>query len=271
MQNFDTRTRSSNQSWLWLHKFGSPAYFYAFAERWATKCGVIALLLFVIGLYYGLIVAPADYQMGDSYRILFIHAPNAWMSMFVYVVMAMAATCGLVWRMKLGHAVARACAPLGASFTFCALLTGSLWGKPTWGTYWVWDARLTSELVLLFLYFGYMALISAITDRRSASRAAALLALVGLVNIPIIHYSVTWWNTLHQGSTVMKLGRPTIDIEMLIPLLIMFAAINFYFVACLLNRVRCELLTQERQTQWVKQLVKQAVNKAQSIQGNGHG
>lgn len=249
---------SSVSKLLWFHRFGSPAYFYAFAERWATKCGVIAWLLFVIGLYYGLVIAPADYQMGDSYRILFIHVPTAWMSMFVYVVMAMAATSGLIWKIKLGHAVARSCAPLGATFTFCALLTGSLWGKPTWGTYWVWDARLTSELVLLFLYFGYMALISAIEDKRSASRAAALLALVGLVNIPIIHYSVAWWNTLHQGSTVMKLGRPTIDIEMLIPLLIMFVAINFYFVACLFNRVRCELLDQERQTQWVKNMVKQA-------------
>ncbi len=223
------------------------------------------MLLFLIGLYYGLVVAPADYQMGDSYRILFVHVPTAWMSMFAYVVMATAAATGLVWRMKLAHALARSCAPLGAAFTFCALLSGSLWGKPTWGTYWIWDARLTSELVLLFLYFGYMALISAIDDRRTASRAAALLALVGLVNIPIIHYSVEWWNTLHQGSTVMKLGRPTIDTEMLIPLLIMFAAINFYFVASLLNRVRAELLDQERHTQWVRN----ALNKTQFNQGVG--
>lgn len=257
MQNPDIHARPQNKFWLWLHQFGSPAYFYGFAQRWASRCGVMALLLFVIGLYYGLVVAPADYQMGDSYRIIFVHVPSAWMSMFVYVVMATAAATGLVWRIKLGHAVARACAPLGAVFTFCALLTGALWGKPTWGTYWIWDARLTSELVLLFLYFGYMALISAIEDKRTASRAAALLAIVGLVNIPIIHYSVVWWNTLHQGATVTKLGQPTMAIEMLIPLLIMFAAINFYFIASLLNRVRCELLDQERQTQWVKSLVNQ--------------
>jgi heme exporter protein C len=175
--------------------------------------------------------------------------------MFTYVVMAFAAATGLIWHMKLGHAVARACAPIGAGFTFCALVTGSLWGKPTWGTYWIWDARLTSELVLLFLYFGYMALISAIEDKRTASRAAALLAIVGVVNIPIIHYSVEWWNTLHQGSTVTKLGRPSMDIQMLIPLLIMFTAINFYFVSSLFNRVRCELLDQERQTRWVRELV----------------
>ncbi len=204
--------------------------------------------------------------MGDSYRIIFIHAPSAWMSMFTYVVMAVAGATGLIWRIKLGHAVARACAPLGAVFTFCALVTGALWGKPTWGTYWIWDARLTSELVLLFLYFGYMALISAIEDKRTASRAAALLAVVGLVNIPIIHYSVEWWNTLHQGSTVTRLARPAMDIEMLIPLLIMFAAINFYFIASLFNRVRCELLDQERQTQWVKNLVHK-----HQMNGQAHG
>ncbi len=177
------------------------------------------------------------------------------MSMFTYVVLAFSAATGLIWHMKLGHAVARACAPIGAGFTFCALVTGSLWGKPTWGTYWIWDARLTSELVLLFLYFGYMALISAIEDKRTASRAAALLAIVGLVNIPIIHYSVEWWNTLHQGSTVTKLGRPSIDISMLIPLLIMFGAFNFYFVASLFGRVRYELLDQERRTHWVRDRV----------------
>ena len=175
--------------------------------------------------------------------------------MFVYVVMAVAASTGLIWKMKLGHVVARSCAPLGATFTFCALVTGSLWGKPTWGTYWSWDARLTSELVLLFLYFGFMALNSAIEDRKTASQAAAILALVGVVNIPIIHFSVEWWNTLHQGSTVSKLGRPTIDVNMLIPLLIMFAAVNFYFVASLFNRVRLELLSQERQTNWVRNIV----------------
>lgn len=256
MTNLDIHTGTLNKFWLCCHRFGSPVYFYGFAQRWGARCGVMAVILFLIGLYYGLVVAPADYQMGDSYRIMFIHVPSAWMSMFTYVFMAIAAAAGLIWRIKLCHVVARACAPLGAVFTFCALLTGALWGKPTWGTYWIWDARLTSELLLLFLYFGYMALISAIEDKRTASRAAALLAIVGLVNIPIIHYSVVWWNTLHQGATIAKLARPSMAIEMLIPLLIMFAAINFYFLASLFNRVRCELLQQERQTQWVKNLVK---------------
>ena len=241
--------------WLWFHRFGSPEYFYHFAGKWAPRCGSIGLILFIVGLYYGLVKAPPDYQMGDSYRIIFIHVPSAWMSMFIYVVMAVAAGTGLVWKMKLGHVVARSCAPLGAMFTFCALVTGSLWGKPTWGTFWIWDARLTSELVLIFLYFGFMALSSAIEDRKAASQAAAILALVGVVNIPIIHFSVEWWNTLHQGSTISKLGRPTIDMAMLVPLLIMFAAVNFYFVATLFNRVRFELLSQERQTNWVRSIV----------------
>ncbi len=175
--------------------------------------------------------------------------------MFTYVIMAVAAGTGLIWRMKMGHIVAKASAPLGAAFTFCALVTGSLWGKPTWGTYWVWDARLTSELVLLFLYFGYIALANAIEDQKSANQAAGVLALVGLINLPIIHYSVEWWNTLHQGSTVSKLGRPSIDTRMLIPLLIMFAAFNFYYVTTLFNRVRCELVDQERRTKWVKELI----------------
>ena len=233
---------------------GSPSWFYYFASRWTPVFAVLALLFLVAGLYLGLVVAPPDYQMGDSYRILFIHVPSAWMSMFVYVLMAACAGVGLIWRIKMGHVVARSCAPLGAAFTFCALVTGSLWGKPTWGAYWVWDARLTSELILLFLYFGYMALAGAFEERDKGSRAAALVALVGVVNIPIIHFSVEWWNTLHQGATVTRLGRPSMDVDMLIPLLIMFASINFYFVACLFNRVCCELLISERRTRWVGEI-----------------
>ncbi len=240
----------------WFHRFGSPAYFYRFAARWSKWLGALALLLFIAGAGGGLIFAPPDYQMGDSYRILYVHAPSAWMSMFVYAVMAFAAACGLVWHLKLGDAVARACAPLGAAFTLCALITGALWGRPTWGAYWVWDARLTSELVLLFLFFGYIALANALDDRRSASRAAAVLALAGLVNLPIIHYSVEWWNTLHQGASVTKLGRPSMDIRMLIPLLIMFAAFNLYFLSALLNRVRCELLDSERRARWVAEVAR---------------
>ena len=241
--------------WRWLHQYGSPAYFYNFSEKWSPRLAIACGILFLIGLYLGLVVAPPDYQMGDNYRIIFVHVPSAWMSMFTYAVMAFAAACGLIWNMKVGDAAARAAAPLGAGFTFCALATGSLWGKPTWGTYWIWDARLTSELVLLFLYFGYMALVSAFDDRKTGSRAGAILAIVGVINLPIIHYSVEWWNTLHQGSTVTKLGRPTIDIRMLIPLLIMFLAFNLYFFSSWFKRINNELLKSEKRSKWVAKLL----------------
>lgn len=250
------QARAAPAAWIWFHRLGSPAHFYQFAARWSIWLGWSALLLFAAGVYGGLVVAPPDYQMGDSYRILYIHAPSAWMSLFVYAVMAAAAASGLIWHIKLGDAVARACAPLGAAFTLCALVTGALWGKPTWGAYWVWDARLTSELVLLFLFLGYLALANAIEEPRSASRAAAILALVGLVNLPIIHYSVEWWNTLHQGASVTKLGRPSMDTRMLIPLLIMFAAFKAYFFSAMLSRTRCELLDRERRTKWVEEVVR---------------
>ena len=242
--------------WLWLHRFGSPAYFYRFAGRWSRWLGWLALLLFAAGLYGGLVMAPPDYQMGDSYRIVYVHAPSAWLSMFAYAVMAASAAVGLIWHIKLCDAVAHAGATLGVAFTICALVTGSLWGKPTWGTYWVWDARLTSELVLLFLFLGYLALSNARQDRRSASRTAAVLALVGLVNLPIIHFSVEWWNTLHQGASVTKLGRPSMDTQMLIPLLLMFAAFQTYFFSVLLSRARCEILDRERRAKWVEDVVR---------------
>ncbi len=237
------------------HQFGAPAHCYQFAAQWAKWFGGGALLLFLVGAYGGLAVAPADYQMGHSYRILYVHAPAAWMSMFAYAVMAAGAAGGLIWHLKLGDALARACAPVGAAFTVGALVSGALWGKPTWGAYWVWDARLTSELVLLFLFFGYSALANAIEERRTASSAAAILALAGLVNLPIIHYSVEWWNTLHQPASVGKFGKPDIAIQMLIPLLIMFAAFKLYFFAAVLNRMRCELLISERRTKWVRALL----------------
>ena len=241
--------------WLWFHRFGSPEYVYDFAGKWSPWAAAVSAILFAIGLYLGLAVAPSDYQMGDSYRIIFIHVPTAWMSMFTYVVMATAAACGLIWKMKMGYAVARACAPLGAAFTFCALLTGSLWGKPTWGTYWIWDARLTSELVLLFLYFGIIALDSALEDRQTASQATAVLALVGIVNIPIIHFSVEWWNTLHQGATVAKFDKPSMDTAMLIPLLVMATSFKFYYLIAMFQQARTELLMRERNSQWVAALL----------------
>lgn len=255
MTSITRQPASAKSRWRWFHRFASPAWVYGFAGRWANRFAVVALLLFAWGLYQGLVIAPPDYQMGDSYRIIYVHVPAAWLSMFSYAVMAVAAAVGLVWHLKVADLTARCIAPLGAMFTFCALVTGSLWGKPTWGTYWVWDARLTSELLLLFLFIGYIALNNAIEDRRLAARASAVLALVGVVNLPIIHFSVEWWNTLHQGSTVTRFGRPAMDISMLIPLLVMFAAFNFYFAAALLHRLRAALLYQERRTNWVRQVV----------------
>jgi heme exporter protein C len=233
----------------------SPPHFYAFTERLMPWLVVIFVLLTSAGLYGGLYLAPADYQQGDSYRIIYIHVPSAWMSLFIYIVMATAGAIGLIWRIKLAEIVAISSATVGASFTFIALVTGSLWGKPMWGTWWVWDARLTSELILLFLYLGVIGLYGAIDDKRTASKAVAILALVGLVNIPIIHYSVVWWNTLHQGPTVSKMDKPSIDVSMLIPLLLMALSFKLYYFIALLQRVRIELLLRERNAQWVKVLV----------------
>ena len=214
--------------------------------------GWLALLLIVAGTIGGLFLAPADYQQGDGFRIIYVHVPSAWLSMFAYVVMASSAAVGLIWRIKLCHSLAAAAAPVGASFTFLALATGSIWGKPMWGPWWVWDARLTAELVLLFLYFGYMALRAAIDDENRADRASALLAIIGVINIPIIKYSVEWWNTLHQPATISKIGKPSIDTEMLIPLLLMWLGFTCYFFFLLLVRGRAEILSRERNKQWLK-------------------
>jgi heme exporter protein C len=246
-----------NPMMQFFHKMASPRYFYGLAGRLIPWLGAACLLFMLAGLYYGLIEAPPDYQQGDSYRIMFIHVPAAWMSMFVYVVMAGAGLIGLVWHIKLAEMIAISSATIGASFTFLALVTGSLWGKPMWGTWWVWDARLTSELILLFLYLGVIALYNAIDDKRTAARSTAILALVGVVNIPIIHFSVEWWNTLHQGSTVTKLGAPSIDISMLIPLLLMAVAFKLYYALVVLMRARCEVLERERNTRWVRELAEQ--------------
>jgi heme exporter protein C len=237
-----------------FHKLASPKYFYTISGQllpWLAA-GCIALML--AGLYYGLVKAPPDYQQGESYRIMFVHVPAAWMSLFIYVVMAGAGAIGLVWRIKLAEVIAISSATVGASFTFLALVTGSIWGKPMWGTWWVWDARLTSELILLFLYLGIIALHNAIDDKRTAARATAILAIVGVVNIPIIHYSVEWWNTLHQGPTVTKFDAPSIHVSMLIPLLLMAVAFKLYYAMVVLMRARCEVLERERNTGWVKQL-----------------
>ena len=237
-----------------FHKMASPKYFYSISGRLLPWLAMAFVLVTLAGLYYGLVKAPPDYQQGDSYRIMFVHVPAAWMSMFIYVVMAGAGAIGLVWHIKLAEVISISSATVGASFTFLALVTGSIWGKPMWGTWWVWDARLTSELVLLFLYLGVIALYNAIDDKRTAARAVAILALVGVVNIPIIHYSVEWWNTLHQGPTVTKLDKPSIHLSMLIPLLLMAFAFKLYYAFVVLMRARCEVLVRERNTGWVREL-----------------
>ncbi|WP_148103030.1 heme ABC transporter permease [Sulfuriflexus mobilis] len=237
-----------------LHKLTSPPYFYHFSGRLLPWLSGLCLLLLLAGLYGGLVLAPADYQQGDSFRIIYVHVPSAWMSLFIYIVMAVAGGVALVWRIKLAEVIAVSSAPVGASFTFLALITGSLWGKPMWGAWWVWDARLTSELLLLFLYLGVIALYSAIEDKRAAARAVGILALVGVVNIPIIHYSVEWWNTLHQGPTLTKFDAPSIHTSMLIPLLLMAVAFKLYYGIAVLLRARNELLQREPNSGWVAEL-----------------
>ena len=234
----------------WLHKFSSPPYFYALSGKLIKWLSVLLVAFLAAGLYGGLVLAPADYQQGDSFRIIYVHVPAAWMSLFIYMVMAVSGTIALVWRIKLAEIVSVCSPPIGAGFTFLALVTGSIWG-----TWWVWDARLTSELILLFLYLGLIGLYTAIEDKRTASRSVAILALVGVVNIPIIHYSVEWWNTLHQGPTVTKFDKPSIHIDMLIPLLNMAIAFKLYFAIALLMRSRNELLQREQNGRWVEEVL----------------
>jgi len=242
--------------WTYLHKLASPPHFYGLANTMVPWFAVPGYLLIAYGAFAGLFVAPPDYQQGDAFRIIYVHVPAAYLSMMAYMLMAVAGAIGLIWRMKLAHAVAAAAAPLGAAFTFLALATGSIWGRPMWGTWWEWgDPRLTSELILLFLYFGYMALRSAIDDVAKADKASAILALVGAVNIPIIHFSVEWWTSLHQGPTLLKEGGPGIHPDMLYPLLIMILGFTLFFGALLLSRVRTEVLYRERRTKWVRDLV----------------
>ncbi len=238
-----------------LHRLASPPHFYRISGRLLPWLGVLFALLLVAGLVGGLYLAPPDYQQGDSFRIMYVHVPAAWMSLFIYMVMAGAGLIVLVWRIKLAELVAIHSAPIGASFTFLALVTGSIWGKPMWGTWWVWDARLTSELILLFLYLGVIGLYNAIEDKRAAARAVSILALVGVVNIPIIHYSVEWWNTLHQGPTVTRFDKPAIATSMLIPLLLMALAFKVYYLLALLMRLRLALLEREANSRWVAELL----------------
>jgi heme exporter protein C len=241
--------------WAWFHRFGSPPWIYGFSRRWAPWFGGLAAVAILVALYGGLVLAPADYQQKDAYRIVYIHAPSAMMSLVIYSTMAVAAAVGLIWRIKVAHAAAAACAPLGAWFTVVTLGTGMLWGKPMWGTYWAWDPRLTSELVLLFLYFGYMGLRAAIEDPAKADKASAVLAIVGIVNVPIIRFSVNWWNSLHQPATRL-IGEADMNWPMAWPLLLMFVAFSLYFGAVMLVRLRAELLRRERNASWVKEALR---------------
>ncbi len=228
-----------------MHRLANPARFMRYSARILPWAAWATAALIGVGLYLALFVAPPDYQQGETVRIMFIHVPAAWMALFVYTGMAVASASALIWKHPLADIAAQASAPIGASFTFIALVTGSLWGKPMWGTWWVWDARLTSVLVLFFLYLGYMALRAAFDDPTRGGRAAAILALVGVVNVPIIKFSVDWWNTLHQPASVVKMGGPAIHGSMLAPLLIMAAGFTAFYVVVLLVRMRTELVARK--------------------------
>src|ERR1700720_3516437 len=242
--------------WTWFYKLASPPHVYGVAAALAPWALGAAALAMGYGLIAGLALAPPDYQQGEAVRMIYVHVPSALLSLTVYTVMAAASAVALIWRIKVGHAVSAASAPIGASFTILALVTGSLWGRPMWGTYWAWDPRLTSELILLFLYVGVMSLRSAFEDPARGDRAAALIGIVGLVNVPIIHYSVLWWNSLHQGATIAKIGKPSISLSMLWPLLSMGLGFMLFYGAVLCMRLKGEVLDRERQAKWVREAIK---------------
>ncbi|MBW4048347.1 MAG: heme ABC transporter permease [Proteobacteria bacterium] len=243
--------KNARVSW---YRYASPATFYPLAGRLIPWFSALALLACVAGLWVGFFVAPPDAQQGDGYRIIFLHVPASWMSMFIYLVMAFWSALGLSFRTRLSGMMSLGLAPTGAMFTALALVTGSLWGKPMWGTWWVWDARLTSELILLFLYLGFLALHAAIDDPQRADRACGVLALVGTVNIPIIYFSVQWWNTLHQGASVSLTHAPSMAMTMLAGMLLMAFAAWMYTIAVVLIRVRVIILERESGTEWVHRL-----------------
>ena len=226
--------------------------FYFFSRRIQKPLLIFTLVVITAGLYGGLFVAPKDYQQGDAFRIIYVHVPAAWLSLFVYIYMVLAAFVALVWRLKIAEIGIRAAAPIGFCFTAIALVTGSIWGKPMWGTWWVWDARLTSELILLLIYGGIIGISNSMEDIRIGSRSAAVVTLIGAINIPIIHYSVEWWATLHQGPTVSKFDNPSIEITMLIPLIIMTIGFIAYFIYVLMIRMQSEIIRYERNSGWIR-------------------
>jgi len=224
-----------------FHKYANPTRFLKLANAVQPWAGGATVLFFAVGLYFALFSSPSDYQQGETVRIMYVHVPAAWMAMFCYTAMAVAAAVGLIWKHPVADLAARSTAPIGACFTFLALFTGALWGKPMWGTWWVWDARLTSVLILFFLYLGYMALANAFDDPARGSKASSILALVGVVNVPIIKFSVDWWNTLHQPASVLKMDGPAIHSSMLVPLILMALAFKAYYIWVLLIRIRGEI------------------------------
>lgn len=241
---------------VWFHRFGSPPWVYGFAGGLAPWLLGAGCLVIAVGAWWGLVLAPPDARQGEVYRIIYIHPQTAYIGMMAYVVMAVAAGIGYVWRLKLAHAVAVSAAPIGAWFTFCALFTGAVWGRPTWGTYWQWgDPRIMFEALLLFLFLGYLALRGAFDDRDKADRVTAILAVVGVVNVPIVHYSVEWWNSLHQTSTLLDEGGPAMTTDMLIPFLVMIAAFTLTFYWLLLRRLQAEILEREGDARWIRELV----------------
>lgn len=240
---------------LWFHRTGSPPHFDRFTARWMPWSFGLAIILLVIGFWGGLFMVPADYKQGEVFRILYIHVPAAWSAMFIFVAMAVQAFIALVWRIKACETLAMASAPVGAMFAAITLITGSIWGRPTWGTWWEWDPRLTSMLVMFFLYLGVIALHNAIEDRRAAARAACFLALVGVVNVPIVHFSVHWWNSLHQGETIQILSAESrMHYSMLWPLLLTTLATKFWYLGSLLQRARVLNLENESAQPWARAL-----------------
>lgn len=242
-------------AWTWFHRFGSPPWIYGFAGRLLRFLLPITLLLLAVGTVWGLAFAPPDFRQGNSYRIIYIHVPVSVVSLAGYYVMAIAGAVSLIWRMKVADIAMRVAAPIGAGLTFLALVTGAIWGKPTWGTWWVWDARITSMVVLLFLYLGVYALYEAYDNKALASKACAILALVGTVNIPIIYKSVDWWYSLHQPASIKFTGDTTIDPSMLYPLLLMIVAVYALYVCLILLGLRAALLESESKTKWVQEEV----------------
>ncbi|WP_424193662.1 heme ABC transporter permease CcmC [Ampullimonas aquatilis] len=254
IRNYPYKNEKLKQRIRWF-KYAAPSVFFSLSGRLIPILYVVSFFLCTAGLYIGFFIAPTDHQQGEAYRIIFFHVPAAWMSMVIYLAMAFWAGIGLVTNVRLAAMLATASAPTGAMFTILALWTGALWGKPTWGTWWVWDARLTSELILLFLYLGFIALQSGVDDPRRADRAGAILALVGVVNVPIIYFSVKWWSTLHQGASVSVSNGSSMASTMLYGMLITTFGFWSYSIAIIFKRVRCIVLERERHTDWVKEMV----------------